>query len=52
MGHRTVFYERDDEHPRLDITLPEEVGPFPTLQPGLGVTEAEDIVVEGPSHRV
>ena len=52
MGHRTVFEVGDDEHPRLDITLPEEIGTFITLslQPRLGVTEAEDIVVEGPLH--
>ena len=51
VGHRTIFDIGDDEHPRLDITLPEEIGTFfLTLQPRLGVTEAEDIVVEGPSH--
>ena len=45
VGHRTIFDIGDDEHHRLDITLPHL-----TLQPSLGVTEAEDIVVEGPSH--
>ena len=45
VGHRTIFDIGDDEHPRLDITLP-----LLSLQPRLGVTEAEDIVVEGPSH--
>ena len=45
VGHRTIFDIGDDEHPRLDITLP-----LLSLKPRLGVTEAEDIVVEGPSH--
>ena len=45
VGHRTIFDIGDEEHPRPVITLP-----LLSLQPRLGVTKAEDIVVEGPSH--
>ena len=47
VGHRTIFDIGDNEHPRLDITLSEEIGSSRlSLQPGLGVTKAEDIMVE------
>ena len=51
MAHCTAPDKGEDEHAGLNIILLEEVGSLPPLEPGLSITNSEDIKEEGSFDR-
>ena len=51
VAHCTALDKGEDEHAGLNIILLEEVGSLPPLEPGLSITNSEDIKEEGSFDR-